>query len=128
MFDGVGWPCELRSISRTGTWSLSFLMNSSSQPGAARPGRRARPRLKSFGLRLEVSRDYPPLRQSVVPGDRVTVAIDPEIPDVGIVFAAIAETLREAGVEGENLTVLLPSPNAFRARRIAARRRLAGRP
>jgi len=58
---------------------------------------------------LEASRDYPSLRQSIVPGDRVAIALDPETPDLGTVVATIAETLRMAGVDGESLTVLLPS-------------------
>ena len=29
---------------------------------------------------LEAPRDYPALRQAVVPGDRVTIALDPAIP------------------------------------------------
>ena len=61
-----------------------------------------------------------PLRQAVVPGDRVTIALDPEIPDAGLVVGAIAEIMRDAGVEGENLTVLVPSRAPRRARRIAA--------
>jgi lactate racemase len=57
---------------------------------------------------LEAPRDYPALRQTVVPGDRVTIAFDPAIPVAGVVLGVIAEILREAGVEGENLTVLVP--------------------
>jgi Lactate racemase N-terminal domain len=62
---------------------------------------------------LEAPRDYPPLRQTVVPGDRVTIALDPAISEPGVVLGAIAEILREAGVDGENLTVLLPSASTF---------------
>ena len=57
---------------------------------------------------LEAPRDFPPLRQSVVPGDRVTIAFDPSIPEGGLVLEAVAGTLREAGVEPDGLTVLLP--------------------
>ena len=57
---------------------------------------------------LEAPRDFPPLRQTVVPGDRVTIAFDPSIPEAGLVLEAIAGTLLEAGVEAEGLTVLLP--------------------
>jgi nickel-dependent lactate racemase len=58
---------------------------------------------------LEAPRDYPALRQTVVPGDRVTIALDPAIPDAGVVLGVIAEILRQAGVDGENLTVLVPA-------------------
>jgi len=58
---------------------------------------------------LETARDYPALRQTVVPGDRVTIALDPAITEPGIVLGVIAEILREAGVDGENLTVLVPA-------------------
>jgi lactate racemase len=57
---------------------------------------------------LEVPRDFPPLRRTVVPGDRVTVAFDPSIPEADLVLDAVASTLRDAGVEAEGLTVLLP--------------------
>jgi hypothetical protein len=57
---------------------------------------------------LEAPRDYPALRQTVVPGDRVTIALDPAIRDSGVVLGVIAEILRDAGVEGENLRVLVP--------------------
>ena len=58
---------------------------------------------------LEASQAYPSLRQSIVPGDRVTIALDPETPEVGTVVATIAETLGTAGVDAESLTVLVPS-------------------
>jgi lactate racemase len=58
---------------------------------------------------LELPRNFPPLRQAVVPGDRVTIALDPAISEPEVVLGAIAEILREAGVDGDNLTVLLPS-------------------
>src|SRR5262249_47811069 len=57
---------------------------------------------------LEAPRDYPALRPTGVPRDRVTIALDPAIPRCGGVLDVIAEILREAGVAGENLTVLLP--------------------
>ena len=56
---------------------------------------------------LEAPRDFPPLGQAVVPGDRVTIAFDPSIPEADLVLAAVASTLREAGVEAESLIVLL---------------------
>ncbi len=60
-----------------------------------------------IGAALDAPRDFPPLRQTVVPGDRVTIAFDPSIPDAGLVLEAIASRLIDAGVEAGGLTVLL---------------------
>jgi hypothetical protein len=57
---------------------------------------------------LEKPRDYPPLRQMVVPGDRVVVAFDPTIPEPKPVLAAIWAVLEEAAVAAGGLTVLTP--------------------
>jgi hypothetical protein len=55
---------------------------------------------------LETPRQYPPLRQAVVPGDQVVVALDLEVPAAGGVLRAVCETLVEAGVEAGSITVL----------------------
>src|SRR5262245_44765131 len=55
---------------------------------------------------LEQPRDYPPLRQVVVPGDRVVVAFDPTIPRPNLVIDALAGVFEAAGVETGSLTVL----------------------
>ena len=60
-----------------------------------------------IGAALDAPRDFPPLRQTVVPGDRVTIAFDPSMPDAGLVLEAIAGRLIDAGVEAGGLTVLL---------------------
>ena len=57
---------------------------------------------------LESPRQYPPLRQAVVPGDHVVVALDPEVPEAGGVLAAVCGTLVHAGVDGASITVLTP--------------------
>ncbi len=57
---------------------------------------------------LDAPRNFPPLRQTVVPGDRVTIAFDPSIPECDVILEAISGRLLEAGVEAEGLTVLLP--------------------
>ena len=67
---------------------------------------------------LEAPRDFPPLRQTVVPGDRVTIAMDPSIPDGSVILTAIAETLQEAGARAEGLTVLLPSASSEELERL----------
>src|SRR3954452_1585590 len=43
---------------------------------------------------LENPRQYPPLRQAVVPGDRVVVALDLEVPEIRRVLAAVCDTLQ----------------------------------
>ena len=43
--------------------------------------------------------DYPPLRQVVVPGDRVVIPIDPSLPGASVVLAAMSEVLGGVGVE-----------------------------
>ncbi len=48
---------------------------------------------------LEAPIDYPPLRQVVVPGDRVAIPLDLTLPDGSLVLAAVAEILAEVGVE-----------------------------
>jgi lactate racemase len=57
---------------------------------------------------VERPHEYPPLRQVVVPGDRVVVALDPQVPAVGVVLAAVCGVLAEAGVEANAITVLVP--------------------
>jgi hypothetical protein len=56
---------------------------------------------------LENPRRYPPLRQAVVPGDRVVIALDVEVPGVGGVLQAVCETIQRAGVEAGAITVLV---------------------
>jgi hypothetical protein len=55
---------------------------------------------------LERPSHYPPLRQNVVPGDQVVVALDLEVPEAGGVLQAVCETLVQAGVEARSITVL----------------------
>jgi len=55
---------------------------------------------------LENPRNFPPLRQAVVPGDRVVVACDPTIGEAGPVLEALARVFEAAGVEDGGLTVL----------------------
>jgi hypothetical protein len=55
---------------------------------------------------LENPCQYPPLRQAVVPGDQVVVALDLGVPEAGGVLQAVCETLLQAGVESGSITVL----------------------
>jgi len=56
---------------------------------------------------LEEPRQYPPLRQAVVPGDRVVIALDSQVPHPSAVLRAICGPLRAAGVEASAITVLV---------------------
>ncbi len=55
---------------------------------------------------LENPRDFPPLRQAVVPGDRVVIALDADIPLARLVLEAIVRVLQEAGVDASTTTVV----------------------
>jgi len=53
--------------------------------------------------------DYPPLARSVVPGDRVTIAVAEGVPHAADAVESIAGTLVSAGVSACDLTVLCAS-------------------
>lgn len=57
---------------------------------------------------LETPRDFPALREMIVPGDRVALAVDPTIPGPGVVIEQLATVLEAAGVNREALTVVMP--------------------
>ena len=58
--------------------------------------------------------EFPPLRQMIVPGDRVTIAFDPTIARPQPILAVLGQTLTESGIEPEDLTVLSPSAGGAR--------------
>src|SRR6266446_10217006 len=64
---------------------------------------------------LERPLDFPPLRQAVVPGDRVAIAYDADLPDARPVLEAVCLVLQRAGVESDAITVLVAAeaPNAL---------------
>lgn len=55
---------------------------------------------------LESPRNFPPLRQLVVPGDRVVLAIDPTIGNLHDILDPLHAVLVEAGIESGSVTVL----------------------
>jgi hypothetical protein len=57
---------------------------------------------------LERPRDYPALRQAVVPGDQVAIAFDPLVSAAAELLAAVFQVLERAGVEAEAITVVAP--------------------
>ena len=67
---------------------------------------------------IEAPRDYPPLRQVVVPGDRVVIALDFRVPETNEVLNVVAETLKTAGVErGDVKVVATGASTKVRSRR-----------
>ncbi len=59
---------------------------------------------------LEHPRDFPPLRQAIVPGDRVVIALGDDVPKAPVILSALWRVLEPAGVEIEGLTVLTSAP------------------
>jgi hypothetical protein len=59
---------------------------------------------------VEHPADYPPLRQMVVPGDRVVIAVDPTIPDWRQVVLQLTAPLAESGIEPGSVTLLSLPP------------------
>src|SRR5262245_40682627 len=59
---------------------------------------------------LEHPRGFPAIGRVIVPGERVTIALDASIPQPRAVLEALAEVLGRAGVGPETLTVVAPSP------------------
>jgi lactate racemase len=63
---------------------------------------------------LERPWEFPPLRQMLVPGDRVTIALDSTIAQPQPILEVLSQTLRESGIEPEDLTVLLAAAGGAR--------------
>lgn len=61
---------------------------------------------------------FPPLCQAIVPGDRIVVALDHDVPQLPTLVAGITRTLLSAGAEPDDITLLLahgaagPSPTS----------------
>ena len=78
----------------------------SGPPGVAEAEEDAR----GLALRaLEDPRQFPPLRRAVVPGDRVAVAFEPEVPCAREVLGAVVRVLRESGVEPDAIALVAAS-------------------
>jgi hypothetical protein len=59
--------------------------------------------------------DYPPLSRSVIPDDRVVLALDRETPNAKELLAGVWEVLEEAGVKPRQVMVLEPAPASGKA-------------
>lgn len=55
---------------------------------------------------LEEPKGYPPLRQNVVPGDRVAIALDPDLTGPRAVLDVVTDVLEAAGVEPDAITIV----------------------
>ena len=53
--------------------------------------------------------EYPALREAVVPGDRVVIALQPNVPHAPDLIAAVWESLAARGVEADAVTILQPA-------------------
>jgi nickel-dependent lactate racemase len=49
---------------------------------------------------------FPPLPQAVVPGDRVVIALDPEVPQAGRIVAGVVQALLATAIPPDHITVL----------------------
>ncbi|MDB5350282.1 MAG: hypothetical protein JWN86_1529 [Planctomycetota bacterium] len=59
---------------------------------------------------LEHPLDFPALRLAVVPGDRVTIAVDPLVPELPSVLATVVGVLESSGIERDAIRVLSTGP------------------
>src|SRR5438552_17285998 len=50
--------------------------------------------------------DFPALGRCVIPGDRVTIALDPGLPQLPLLVAGLVETFLGAGIEPAHITIL----------------------
>ena len=55
---------------------------------------------------LEQPLDYPSLAQCTTPGDRVAIALGAGVPQVAQVTAVIVQTLTDAGIAADGITIL----------------------
>jgi nickel-dependent lactate racemase len=72
-------------------------------PPAALPGPSAAVRAA-----LESPHGYPPLRRALTPGDRVTVVVDEQLPQLPRLLVPLLEHVVSAGIAPEALTLLCP--------------------
>jgi nickel-dependent lactate racemase len=63
---------------------------------------------RSLSSALAEPLDFPPLAQCTMPGDRVVLALDRGLPDAARIVAEVVESLEQAGVGIDGITVLRP--------------------
>jgi len=78
------------------------------------PDRAGRPDVRAMALgAIEAPRDFPALSRAVVPGDRVVIPIDPDLPDLAEVLGAVAGILRAAEVDSITAISTGSAPSAL---------------
>ncbi len=63
---------------------------------------------------LEQPHEFPPLRQAVVPGDRVVIALDVSLGGIGAVLSVLVDQLYQSGVDPGDVTVVTSQGNPAR--------------
>jgi hypothetical protein len=86
---------ELADDRLTGAWVGPSGLEPGSVAGAARTA-------------LEAPLGLPPLRQVVVPGDRVAIAVGPGVPGLATILEEMAGVLESAGVARADVAAVLP--------------------
>ena len=56
--------------------------------------------------------EYPPLGRVVTPGDRIVLALDPDLPQMSEIVAGVVECLVQSGVDPDGLSILRSAPEA----------------
>ncbi len=73
----------------------------------------------AVAIALDLPRGFPPLRQAIVPGDQIVVAVDRDVPQLPALVAGIVRTLLSGVTQPEDVTLLLahgaagPSPTSL---------------
>lgn len=61
--------------------------------------------------------DFPPLSSATVPGDRVAIAVDEAVPCLGQVVHGVVQSLLDAGIEGEAISIVSADADTSRLAR-----------
>jgi nickel-dependent lactate racemase len=56
--------------------------------------------------------DFPPLSQAIIPGDRIVLALEPSVPQAGVIVAAVVDLLLEAGAKPDDVTIVRAQPSS----------------
>lgn len=75
-------------------------------PTAPRPNPRYQQDLRNA---LRQPLDFPPMEQAVIPGDRITVALDRHTPNAAGLIAGVWEALKGRDVDPDRFTILQPA-------------------
>ncbi len=65
---------------------------------------------RAAGEALDRPLDFPALRHAVVPGDRVVLALEDDVPRAAAILAAVIERLTASGVESDKICILQTRP------------------